>query len=495
MLRKKPLFFAVLAALATLTACGGGNSDMTTADSHPAADSSPSETGSDSNSKTPTSGHNTEHHPESSTLTALSGVQYSMLELPVDTQLREDKVVPARSAYVKAQIAQALKDTNQLRAEKGLPALRLNPELAVYAQQRAIEAQHVFDSLPPDAFETEGGKHRGHLRPDGADFHSGLDGIRTVGENIASGYDSADQTVLTQWRSSQGHYENIISEDYDQIGIGFVYQPDSKFKYYWVQIFASGQPKTNYHFSAQAAKEQLDVIEPLMAKIVFTQGKVTLSGGQGVQTNATIGFAQKRLDHGIFKKARSYRDDEGYQAIIQDPAGSSFSYQTFGEIDNAQGVPVQYVNIGQPTVPTVTQDFHATYHGVALANRDKRTHYYADVDATVDFTSDKRAMEIAFSNTKFAYGRDIEKNKPSTEIFALKPQTDINFSEHLNWDSAKHRFNKDEGDNHIHAYFYGPQGQEIGGQFKRMLKPLKKPKEGEGIGPSVYEGVFGAVKQ
>ncbi|MDP8042724.1 MULTISPECIES: transferrin-binding protein-like solute binding protein, partial [Pasteurellaceae] len=61
----------------------------------------------------------------------------------------------------------------------------------------------------------------------------------------------------------------------------------------------------------------------------------------------------------------------------------------------------------------------------------------------------------------------------------------LNFSENMQWDSQKHRFVKEDTQgNHIHAHFYGPNGEEIGGQFDRDVTDLGR-----------YRGAFGAKKQ
>lgn len=111
-------------------------------------------------------------------------------------------------------IQQAINYTNQLRAEAKLPPLKVDEALSAYAQVRASEIEKVF----------------AHKRPDGT-------GIGNLGENIAGGYATASQTVLEQWKNSSGHYRNMLDSRYTKIGIGMVYIPNSKYGYYWVQIF------------------------------------------------------------------------------------------------------------------------------------------------------------------------------------------------------------------------------------------------------------------
>ena len=51
----------------------------------------------------------------------------------------------------------------------------------------------------------------------------------TAGENIAMGYSTAE-AVVEAWMNSVGHRANILSENYTQIGVGYV---DG----YWTQWF------------------------------------------------------------------------------------------------------------------------------------------------------------------------------------------------------------------------------------------------------------------
>ena len=59
-----------------------------------------------------------------------------------------------------------------------------------------------------------------------------------AGENIAAGFDNATDT-FTQWKNSNGHCLNMMSEDFNEIGIGYAVVDDSPFRHYWVQNFGS----------------------------------------------------------------------------------------------------------------------------------------------------------------------------------------------------------------------------------------------------------------
>ncbi len=115
--------------------------------------------------------------------------------------------------------AELIRLVNEVRAEYGLAALSQSELLSQAAQIRAEEIAVVFD----------------HVRPDGRECFTVLDDLGiscwSCGENIALGQ-KTPQEVLSAWMTSEGHRGNILSSDFDSIGIG--YDPDTKA---WVQIF------------------------------------------------------------------------------------------------------------------------------------------------------------------------------------------------------------------------------------------------------------------
>ena len=97
--------------------------------------------------------------------------------------------------------------TNNYRSLVGVPSLTLDSSLVEAANIRAKELSDSFS----------------HTRPNGSSCFTVLSelGISygTAGENIAAGY-SSSQSVMEGWRSSSGHYQNIISSKFKKIGIG-----------------------------------------------------------------------------------------------------------------------------------------------------------------------------------------------------------------------------------------------------------------------------------
>ena len=113
--------------------------------------------------------------------------------------------------------------TNNYRSLIGVSSLTLDSSLVEAASIRAKELSNSFS----------------HTRPNGSSCFTVLSelGISygTAGENIAAGY-SSSQSVMEGWRSSSGHYQNIISSKFKKIGIGVNIINN---QYYWVQIFSN----------------------------------------------------------------------------------------------------------------------------------------------------------------------------------------------------------------------------------------------------------------
>ena len=113
--------------------------------------------------------------------------------------------------------------TNNYRSLVGVSSLTLDSSLVEAASIRAKELSNSFS----------------HTRPNGSSCFTVLSELEisygTAGGNIAAGY-SSSQSVMEGWRSSSGHYQNIISSKFKKIGIGVNIINN---QYYWVQIFSN----------------------------------------------------------------------------------------------------------------------------------------------------------------------------------------------------------------------------------------------------------------
>lgn len=143
-----------------------------------------------------------------------------------DNELRVNRPADA----IASEIRQVLAHTNRLRAEKGLSPLTLNENLSAYAQVRAEETVAVF----------------AHQRPNGQSWNVAVEG--RTGENLAAGNKTGEATVQ-QWRDSTTHYQAIMTPEFTTVGIGVVYVPNSKYGYYWAQIFGDANTQSPYNFN------------------------------------------------------------------------------------------------------------------------------------------------------------------------------------------------------------------------------------------------------
>ena len=112
---------------------------------------------------------------------------------------------------------------NKERKAAGLSALTTTSKLESAAMHRAKEIVKTFS----------------HTRPDGTSFYTVLEeyGItyNACGENIAWGQRTPEE-VMNDWMNSEGHRRNIMSSNYNKIGIGYYVVNNTA---YWVQIFTN----------------------------------------------------------------------------------------------------------------------------------------------------------------------------------------------------------------------------------------------------------------
>lgn len=136
--------------------------------------------------------------------------------------INEYKNIQSENTYTDL-INEVYEITNNYRSLVGVSSLTLDSSLVEAASIRAKELSDSFS----------------HTRPNGSSCFTVLSelGISygTAGENIAAGY-SSSQSVMEGWRSSSGHYQNIISSKFRKIGIGVNIINN---QYYWVQIFSN----------------------------------------------------------------------------------------------------------------------------------------------------------------------------------------------------------------------------------------------------------------
>jgi uncharacterized protein YkwD len=111
------------------------------------------------------------------------------------------------------------------RANNGLPAVTLDPELTRLAQAQA-DVMAKRDKLDHAA----GKPFNDRLKASGYD-------AKSAAENISAGYHTLAE-AFSGWRDSPPHRANMLLKGATRMGIAAVYTPRSKYKVYWALILA-----------------------------------------------------------------------------------------------------------------------------------------------------------------------------------------------------------------------------------------------------------------
>jgi uncharacterized YkwD family protein len=151
--------------------------------------------------------------------TAPQPVQQQPVEQPAETptQPAETQNTSTLSAY-----EQKVVDlTNQERAKNGLPALKVDLTLSKMAREKSrdMSANGYFSHTSPTY-----GSPFDMMKKYGISY-------RYAGENIAMGQRTPEE-VVKAWMNSEGHRKNILSANFNYIGVGYVSQGN-----YWTQEF------------------------------------------------------------------------------------------------------------------------------------------------------------------------------------------------------------------------------------------------------------------
>ncbi|HRV94874.1 MAG TPA: CAP domain-containing protein [Anaerolineae bacterium] len=149
---------------------------------------------------------------------------------------------PCLTAAEEAQLAQLLgQDPQQQR-----PSLTCNYILAQVARDRAADMaeRKYFSHVNPDGYGPNYlVEQAGYVLPD----YYGDDPKANYIESIAAGNSTATATWQQQWMNSPSHREHLLGlndfyKNQIEYGIGYAYDPDSPYKYYWVVITAQPGP-------------------------------------------------------------------------------------------------------------------------------------------------------------------------------------------------------------------------------------------------------------
>lgn len=118
------------------------------------------------------------------------------------------------------------------RANNGLPAVALDPELMRLAHAQA-EVMAKRDKLDHGA----GKPFVQRLKASGYD-------AKMAAENISAGYQTLAE-AFSGWRDSSPHRANMLLAGATRMGIAAVYTPASKYRVYWSLILAEPDDKSS----------------------------------------------------------------------------------------------------------------------------------------------------------------------------------------------------------------------------------------------------------
>jgi uncharacterized protein YkwD len=117
---------------------------------------------------------------------------------------------------------------SRYRRERGLSAVRTDPQLTAIAerQAKAMAASGILDHGV------------------GGSFASRIAGVRTgvAAENIAAGTKTWEETFHT-WQKSPGHNANLLQTRADSVGVAFVRNDHTRYKTFWAMVIAEKAPK------------------------------------------------------------------------------------------------------------------------------------------------------------------------------------------------------------------------------------------------------------
>ena len=311
-------------------------------------------------------------------------------------------------------------ETNLERGRKGAGSLVEDPQLTAYAQRRAEEISRDFE----------------HRRPGNTAWHSGLTGYGIAGENLAYGYNDT-QSVMTGWKNSRGHYQNMINGDFTKIGVGL-----AKINgiYYWVQIFGD-DTATSFYNSRNGNNPSVGFERLSVDNISIPLANNNLNGSWQDFSANVAGRNYNGTESGY--------DNVKFGLIRNNDTNASGAYQTFYQGRTYTGV-----------VPTSGR---ALYNGTAVWVNNNGI-------GTVNNNLSSR-FSVDFANRTI--DGNITNRRNGNESIQLSGKLDG-----ANFHSAPGSRVE------MHGQFYGNNAEALAGDFR----------EHPGVGQSRI-GAFGAVKQ
>ncbi len=162
---------------------------------------------------------------------------------------------------------------NEARATLGAEPLTVDPYISQIAQ---IRAEEQIERV-------------GHTRPDDTLWITVIDQnkllYKNAAENVLGGAGTA-KSAFELWKNSEGHWKNITNSVYKYTGVGIAYDPDSKYGWYWVQIF-SDAPSEDYTSKVTTGDlNSDDIIDANDASLILNEYATVSTNGTKTFTEA-----------------------------------------------------------------------------------------------------------------------------------------------------------------------------------------------------------------
>lgn len=137
------------------------------------------------------------------------------------TSTTEPTQTTQTTSYLSAYEQKVVDLTNQERAKNGLAALKVDTALSKVAREKSLDMSKngYFSHTSPTY-----GSPFDMMKQFGVSY-------QYAGENIAMGQRTPEE-VVQAWMNSEGHRKNILSANFNYIGVGYVESGD-----YWTQMF------------------------------------------------------------------------------------------------------------------------------------------------------------------------------------------------------------------------------------------------------------------
>ena len=159
--------------------------------------------------------------------------------------------------------AGVIKWTNIQREKYGLPPLKESPELDA---STAIKTEDMFQKQYFAHISSTGEGVEGLAKTVGYEFIA-------IGENLALGNFRDDETLVQAWMDSPGHRENILSSQYQEIGISVLKCSfEEKITWLAVQHFglsstACPQPEETIKMTIESNQKQIEELAEALERL------------------------------------------------------------------------------------------------------------------------------------------------------------------------------------------------------------------------------------